>query len=158
MEKREISRRARRAIMVLALGLCVAVGCGKNKSVPQGAGSGSAGSAAGPSAGSSVGSATGSPVGLGSAVAIAVDDPPATAEAVAFLVDACAAAGIATPACTCAANEARTMLGAKLVAKLQQAPNDDETKIATYYAPEELQRTMTWITDAGKKCGIEEVP
>lgn len=75
---------------------------------------------------------------------------------VAFLVAACEASGLPAARCSCAGDRARTALGAELVAKMKEAPADDDPALESYYSGQDVRRIMAWVDDASSECGLEE--
>lgn len=75
---------------------------------------------------------------------------------VSFLVDPCVDSGEAEEKCRCAGEEAKTIIGPKILEKMSKAPADDDPAIQKYYSILEMQQIMNWVNDAGVKCGIEE--
>ncbi len=87
---------------------------------------------------------------------VGAQTPNLTAMDVSILVDPCIEGGIPEEACKCAGEEAKTMIGAELLAKMAKAPADDDPELAEYYSAPEMQRVMKWVDGAAIKCGIEE--
>lgn len=75
---------------------------------------------------------------------------------VSFLVEPCVDSGESEEKCRCAGEEAKTIIGPKILAKMSKAPADDDPAIQKYYSVLEMQQIMNWVNDAGVKCGIEE--
>ena len=75
---------------------------------------------------------------------------------VSFLVDPCVDSGESAEKCRCAGEEAKTIIGPKILEKMSKAPADDDPAIQKYYSVLEMQQIMNWVNEAGVKCGIEE--